>query len=157
MPPTISDAIHHSGYKSKMSTILGGVHYDEHKREEATVSRLGQELRSVRLALGMSLKTVAEPSGISAAYLQKIEAGEVQSPSPNVLHRLSRTLNVPYAGLMEYAGYVVPNKDEAPASPMSFALSAADLSAAERRAVAAFIAHLRDQREIGRRSEAGDD
>ena len=120
------------------------------------MSRLGQELRSVRLALGVSLKAVAEPSSISAAYLQKLEAGEVKSPSPNVLHRLSRTLNMPYAGLMECAGYVVPDKGESPASPLSFALSAPDLTAAERRAVAAFIAHLRDQRESEPPSEAGE-
>ena len=119
------------------------------------MSDLGQELRSVRLTLGLSLKAVAEPSGISAAYLQKLETGDVKNPSPNVLHRLSATLNVPYAGLMERAGYVVPDKGEAPASPFSFALSAANLTAAERRAVAAFIAHLRDQREAGSQSEEG--
>lgn len=117
------------------------------------MSRLGQELRSLRLALGRSLKAVAEPSEISGAYLQKLEAGEVKNPSPNVLYRLSRTLNVQYAALMECAGYVVPDKGEAPAGPVSFALSAPDLTAAERRAVAAFITHLRDQRRAAPHSE----
>ena len=120
------------------------------------MSRLGQELRSIRLALGRSLKAVAGPAGISPAYLQKLEAGDVKSPSPNVLLRLSRELDVSYAGLMECAGYVVPDKVEGPASPLSFALSAPDLTTAERRAVAAFIAHLRDQREARPHSEAGE-
>ncbi|MCY4087745.1 MAG: helix-turn-helix transcriptional regulator [Actinomycetia bacterium] len=113
-------------------------------------SELGQELRSVRLALGLSLKTAAGPAGISATYLQKLEAGEVKSPSPNVLHGLADTLNIPYTGLMELAGYVVPDTSERPANPFEHALSASDLTADERRAVAAFIAHLRDQREHDR-------
>ena len=108
---------------------------------------LGQELRSVRLTLGQSLKAVAAPAGISATYLQKLEAGEVQNPSPNILHSLASTLNVSYASLMELAGYVVPDSGEVQASPFEHALSASNLTTDERRAVAAFITHLRAQRE----------
>ena len=110
---------------------------------------LGQELRSVRLALGLSLKAAAEPSKISATYLQKLEMGEVKTPSPNVLHRLSNTLEVPYTALMTYAGYVVPDQNEMSTSPFDHALAAANLSTAERQAVAAFITHLRNQRPPG--------
>lgn len=109
--------------------------------------RLGQELRDVRRALGLSLKAVAGPAGISATYLQKLEAGDVQSPSPNILHGLASVLNVPYASLMQLAGYIVPDTSETPSSPFTHALSATDLTAPERKAVAAFIAHLREQRE----------
>ena len=108
---------------------------------------LGQELRNVRRTLGLSLKAAAEPAGISATYLQKLETGEVKTPSPNVLHRLSGALNVPYPDLMELAGYVVPGRGEMAANPFEHALSASDLTAEERSAVAAFIGYLRAGRE----------
>jgi HTH-type transcriptional regulator, competence development regulator len=108
----------------------------------------GDQLRSVRQVRGLSLKAVAEPAGISTAYLQKLEGGEVRQPSPHVLHRLSEVLNVPYSMLMELAGYIVPDREEGvlAASTFDHALSSADLTDDERKAVAAFIAHLREQR-----------
>lgn len=108
-------------------------------------SKLGAELRSIRTLRGLSLKAVAEPAGISTAYLQKIEAGDVQNPSPNVLHRLAKQLEVSYAGLMEFAGYVVPS-DARAGRPLEQAFNSEDLTDDERHAVAAFISHLRDQR-----------
>lgn len=108
---------------------------------------LGDRLREVRRVRGLTLKAVAEPAKISIAYLQKLEGGDVQQPNPNVLHRLAGVLDVPYSLLMELAGYVVPETDGVlAANTFDHALSSSDLSEAERRAVAAFIAHLRDQR-----------
>jgi transcriptional regulator with XRE-family HTH domain len=93
------------------------------------------------------LKAVAEPADISIAYLQKLEGGDVQQPSPKVLHRLGQVLDIPYATLMELAGYVVPEKSGLLAgNTFDHALSSSDLTDEERKAVAAFIAHLRDQR-----------
>jgi transcriptional regulator with XRE-family HTH domain len=110
-------------------------------------SPLGDQLRDLRKVRGLSLKAVAEPAEISTAYLQKLEGGEVRQPSPHVLHRLADVLKVSYAVLMELAGYVVPEHDGLLAGhSFDVALSSADLSEDERRAVAAFIAHLRDQR-----------
>ena len=108
---------------------------------------LGQELRNVRRMLGLSLKAAATPAGISATYLQKLETGEVKNPSPNVLHGLSSTLHVPYPDLMELAGYVVPDRREMAGNPFGHALSASDLTADERTAVASFIRYLRSERE----------
>lgn len=108
---------------------------------------LGDRLREVRQIRGLSLKAVAEPAKISIAYLQKLEGGDVQQPSPNVLHRLAGVLEIPYPLLMELAGYVVPETDGMlAATTFDHALSSSDLSEEERKAVAAFIAHLRDQR-----------
>lgn len=109
-------------------------------------SELGDQLRTIRSALGLSLKAVAEPADISTTYLQKLEGGEVKSPSPNILHRLAATLEVSYADLMVLAGYVIPSDGRSTASPFEHALASSDLSDDERRAVAAFIGHLRDQR-----------
>lgn len=109
---------------------------------------LGDQLRSIRRVRGLSLKAVAEPAEISTAYLQKLEGGDVRTPSPHVLHRVSEVLNIPYSTLMELAGYVVPETDGLLAgNSFDHALSSADLSNDERKAVAAFIAHLREQRD----------
>jgi transcriptional regulator with XRE-family HTH domain len=110
-------------------------------------SPLGDRIREVRQIRGLSLKAVAEPAEISIAYLQKLEGGDVQQPSPHVLHRLGRVLDITYATLMELAGYVVPEKEGVLAgNTFDHALSSSDLTDDERKAVAAYIALLRQQR-----------
>jgi len=110
-------------------------------------NQLGDRLREVRQIRGASLKSVAEPAEISIAYLQKLEGGDVQQPSPHVLHRLGAVLEIPYATLMELAGYVVPDKEGVLAgNTFDHALSSSDLTDDERKAVAAYIALLRQQR-----------
>ncbi|SDL17439.1 Helix-turn-helix domain-containing protein [Nocardioides sp. YR527] len=110
-------------------------------------SSLGDRLREVRKIRGVSLKAVAAPAEISVAYLQKLEGGDVQQPSPHVLHRLSQVLEVPYAALMELAGYVIPQSDGVlAANTFDHALNSSDLTAEERKAVAAYVALLRQQR-----------
>lgn len=108
----------------------------------------GDRLREVRKIKGLSFKAVAEPAEISIAYLQKLEGGDVQQPSPHVLHRLSQVLDIPYATLMDLAGYVVPESDGVLAgNTFDHALSSSDLTDDERKAVAAYIALLRQQRQ----------
>lgn len=110
-------------------------------------NQLGDRLREVRQIRGLSLKAAAEPAKISIAYLQKLEGGDVQQPSPHVLHRLGEVLDIPYATLMELAGYVVPQKEGVLAgNTFDHALSSSDLTDDERKAVAAYIALLRQQR-----------
>lgn len=109
---------------------------------------LGGRLHEVRQIRGLSLKAVAEPAEISIAYLQKLEGGDVKQPSPHVLHRLGQVLEVPYGTLMELAGYVVPDMEGVLAgSTFDHALSSSDLDEHERKAVAAYIALLRKQRD----------
>lgn len=108
---------------------------------------LGNQLRDVRKLRGKSLKAIAESAGISAAYLQKLEGGDVQNPSPHVLNGLASALDVPYDTLMELAGYVVHRSNGLLAgTAFDQALGTTDLSEEERKAVAAFVAHLRNQR-----------
>jgi len=111
---------------------------------------LGAELKAVRQAKGLSLHNVAKPAKISAAYLQKLEAGTVKSPSPRVLQRLAVVLEISYLALMELAGYLESGSNQtaikAPPSLVERTLIAEDLTGEERRAVAAFIAYLKAQR-----------
>lgn len=65
--------------------------------------RLGSELRRGQKFRGASLKSVAKPAGISAAYLLKLERNDVQSPSPHILRRLAERLDVSYLKLMRLA------------------------------------------------------
>ena len=74
-----------------------------------TASNLGGRLRQARELKQMSISAVANKADISTAYLQKLEVGDVKSPSPNYLHNLSTVLEIDYAELMRLAGYIIPN------------------------------------------------
>ena len=71
-------------------------------------------MRAARAALALTLEAAATDAGISTAYLHKLEAGRVQTPSPRVLLRLARVLDVPYRELMQLAGYILPEGAEPP-------------------------------------------
>jgi hypothetical protein len=74
-----------------------------------------------------------------------------------VLLRLGKALDVRYETLMELSGYTLPTPAGvleplgavAPTDSFAQALNSTDLSEDERKAVAAFVAHLRDQRAKG--------
>jgi transcriptional regulator with XRE-family HTH domain len=70
------------------------------------LTELGKELRKAREKAGLSLDSAVGPANISAAYLHKLEHGNVMSPSPRVLARLAGVLEIPYQRLMELAGYL---------------------------------------------------
>ncbi len=108
--------------------------------------RLGRELSSARLAAKRSLRDVANEAKISSSYLQKLERGQVDEPSPKILRRLAAVLRIDYRRLMELAGYDVPG-GRVPKDHLTTRFAGADLTAAEERAVAAFIDHLVAQRQ----------
>lgn len=115
---------------------------------------LGRELRTVRKLRERSLQGVAGPAKISVAYLQKLENGTVNDPSPRVLRRLAGALEVPYDRLMELAGYLDPGHDQRhPPSPVPQVLAGEELSEAEWMAVAAFVRYLKAQRDETRPDE----
>src|SRR5688572_21831991 len=113
---------------------------------------LGAELRAVREFKGLSLAAVAEPAGISATYLQKLERGEVEAPSPHRLHALAEVLDISYTKLMELAGYIVPSANgdsRGDVSLLAQALSAEELTEEELADLAEYLA-FRRQREAAR-------
>ena len=115
---------------------------------------LGERLREIRALRGRSLRDVAQKTDISASYLQKLERGEVNSPSPNVLHALAKELKVPYSELMRLAGYVVPrgSRERTPMgnSVLAQALSSEDLTDEEAAELAKYLAWFREQRSTSR-------
>jgi transcriptional regulator with XRE-family HTH domain len=53
---------------------------------------LGLLLRSLRDARGLSLRELAQLAGIDHAYVHRLETGDKESPSDDVLSRLIRAL-----------------------------------------------------------------
>ena len=70
---------------------------------------LGQYLRALREAKGLSLRQVEGRSGISNAFVSQMESGKVKQPSPVMLYKLAELYGVPYESLMELAGYPSPS------------------------------------------------
>jgi transcriptional regulator with XRE-family HTH domain len=115
-----------------------------------SAAELGQKLKEVRELKGLSLAAVAKPADMSPTALQKLERGEVESPSPHRLHRLAERLDVSYTDLMQLAGYIVPRADERDparerASVLLQALSSDGLTDEELADVAEFLAFKRQQ------------
>lgn len=121
-------------------------HPETGMREEETT--LGQFIQQGRLLKGLSLARAAKKANISAAYQKKLEADDVKQPSPHMLKAVAEALDLEYVALMQLAGYLVPGEAQRNiASEFGFALSSADLTDDERKAVAAYVALLRQQRE----------
>ena len=115
-----------------------------------SAEELGARLCQVRKLRGWSLREAAAKADISSAYLQKLESGQVQAPSPHVLYSLAEQLRAPYSTLMELAGYVVPDgaadRQALPnINPLAYALSSEDLSENEAEALAQYLAWYRSQ------------
>jgi transcriptional regulator with XRE-family HTH domain len=75
---------------------------------------LGDTIRAARDRARLSTQAAAEEARISPAYLNKLEAGRVGTPSPRVLHRLSVVIDVPYWTLMDLADYVPADDADRP-------------------------------------------
>jgi transcriptional regulator with XRE-family HTH domain len=115
---------------------------------------LGDELRRAREERGSSLQAIAGPANITATYLQKLERGVVETPSPRVLARLASVLGTPYLHLMELAGYLDEGQRAQlrERAPQPHPLAGQALSSEEWRAVAGFIRALKAKRGHHRQS-----
>lgn len=114
---------------------------------EGNAVRLGNTLRTARKLKDKSLKAVAEPAGISTAYLLKLEKGQVESPSPHILHRLAGELEIDYLDLMRKAGYMVPDENATSGGRLAHALSGEELTEDEERALATFLKIFRSEQD----------
>jgi HTH-type transcriptional regulator, competence development regulator len=110
----------------------------------SNAERLGNSLRTARELKGKSLKAVAEPADISTAYLLKLEKGQVESPSPHILHRLASELGVDYLDLMRKAGYIVSDSGAPSGGALTHALSGEPLTEDEELALATYLKMYRN-------------
>lgn len=72
----------------------------------------GLYLKELRKENNLSIRQLAERSGVSNAYLSHLENGKRNIPSPDILRRLSEQLNIDHNELMEKAGYILPNEEK---------------------------------------------
>jgi XRE family aerobic/anaerobic benzoate catabolism transcriptional regulator len=80
--------------------IADGMKQKSMEEEVADLSlRLGRRVRSARGARAMTMKQLAEESGISLPYLSKVEKGD-GNISIGVLYRLATALNMPMETLL---------------------------------------------------------
>ena len=116
--------------------------------QEENGTTVGKFIRQARLLKGLSLAKAAEQADISPAYQKKLEEDDVKQPSPHMLRAVADALDLKYVTLMQLAGYIMPGEAQKDiASEFGFALNSADLTNDERKAVAAYVALLRQQRE----------
>jgi transcriptional regulator with XRE-family HTH domain len=73
--------------------------------------KLGKYLKDKREQKRLTLRQVEDETGIKNAYLSQLENGKIENPSPKYLHKLSEIYRVPYAMLLELAGYPTVEKE----------------------------------------------
>lgn len=76
-----------------------------------TVENLGEYLREQRESAGLSLRKLAEQTGVSNPYLSQIERG-LRRPSADVLQQLAKALRISAETLYVRAGILDPNDAE---------------------------------------------
>jgi transcriptional regulator with XRE-family HTH domain len=113
----------------------------------------GMVLRQARAVRQLSAVEASRAAGISAAYLSKLENDAVKKPSPNVLHRLSEALTIPYDELMRLTGYRVSAGHDGRANDTVGAALFADLTEDEREELVAYLAWYRSRRRSRRRGD----
>jgi transcriptional regulator with XRE-family HTH domain len=98
---------------------------------------------------GWSLKVAADKANVSATYLQKLEAGEIKSPSPHRLLQIADAYEVPYEDLMREAGYLVESSSPKRGGTLAQALNAQNLTEEEVHALAEYLEFIRSRRRAG--------
>jgi len=89
-------------------------------RDGEAVGQLGQRLREVRQAAGMSLRELARRLGVSPSFVSQFETGKSQ-PSVATLYSLSQVLDVSIDDLFEVRVDVPLEPDHGSESPASVA------------------------------------
>lgn len=69
-------------------------------------SALGERIKELREAAGLTHAEVAERAGISRSYVTRLEAGKVGLPSRGVLPRLAEALDTTREDLLRAAGFL---------------------------------------------------
>jgi len=106
---------------------------------------LGKTLLAARERKCMTLRDVERRIGVSNAYLSQLENGKIRAPSPTVLHKLASLFEVPYAALMQQAGYPIAEPNGMSAETAGLAARLGPVSSDEQDALAEYLAFLRSR------------
>lgn len=107
---------------------------------------LGSFLASARNTAGKSLRAVERETGISNAYLSQLENGRIKTPAPQLLHKLSETYSVPYALLMELAGFPIPEGLNTPPASHRVAARIGSVTQDEEEALVQYLRFIRSRK-----------
>lgn len=110
------------------------------------MDKLGELLADARKRQNLTLRAAQDAVGISNAYLSQLETGKVQSPSPVVLHKLSELYGLPYATVMEVAGYPLPRNVKADSAGSRLAARVGKTTPEEEDAIVEYLRFIRSQR-----------
>ncbi|MCD8175138.1 MAG: helix-turn-helix domain-containing protein [Phascolarctobacterium sp.] len=112
------------------------------------MNELGAYIQEKRKEKGLSIRKLAELSGISHTEVKRIEDGLRKQTSPQVLRSIASALCVPYEELMAAAGYIdEPTSTETEGTTTVAGIKdAEDLSQDEIDQVNKYIAFLKSQR-----------
>jgi HTH-type transcriptional regulator, competence development regulator len=116
-------------------------------------NRLGRHLKRIREGRGWSLARTGKEAGVSTAYVQKLERGEIFSPSPHKLRGVAKALEIPFDEVMRLAGYAVPSPGSSDVDDsvrvLAQALQAEDLTATEIEELSDYLRFRRQQQARG--------
>jgi transcriptional regulator with XRE-family HTH domain len=82
----------------------------EQRDPHSEVSLLGSLLKKEREASGLSQTRLAVEIGVSRPYLSRLEQGSYANPSPVLLMRIAKRLNIPLADLYALTGCLLPDE-----------------------------------------------
>lgn len=77
---------------------------------------LGDKLKLIRQASGLTLRQIEESTGISNAYLSQIENNKIKKPSARILYKLASIYGINIEELLAASGLI--NQERAPLSPI---------------------------------------
>ncbi|ANF95970.1 helix-turn-helix domain-containing protein [Paenibacillus bovis] len=75
-------------------------------------SSFGSYLKQIREQKNWSINQLADLAGISTSQISRIENGKRGVPKPQTIEKIARALNVPYAEMMDRAGYLRPEENQ---------------------------------------------
>ena len=82
------------------------------RNRDTNSQNLGRIIKQQRLISGLTLRALAESSGVSSSHIGRIERGE-RFPSAHVLRRIARHLGFGESELFSLAGYFSPQPPSA--------------------------------------------
>ncbi|MCK6203977.1 transcriptional repressor LexA [Bacillus infantis] len=72
----------------------------------------GDQLMKWRKEKKLSIRKLADLSGVSHTYLSQVETGKRGVPSPDILEKLAKPLDIDYQQLMKKANYIKEDEEE---------------------------------------------
>ena len=83
---------------------------------------LGEAIRTIRRAAGLSQKEVAQGAGIDQSYLSMIESGQRSNPGTRIIASVAQVLDVSIDELAARAGYLPQRRSIDPLSQRALRL-----------------------------------